>query len=288
MNEQSNNEGGTRHLVTVSPCQLVTLSTTSPAAASSWRAWCYLVGLSFRRQARSHLMAWVALVLLGLTALVVALNNYEGRWDTPRGFGNFSEWIALGMFCDFLLPLWSLSFATEALGREREAQNLIWVLTRPLSRPAVFLAKFVAVTPWVLGFNLGGFGLICVLAGETGLLAFQLYWPAVLAGSVAYAALFHLMGAWFRRAAVVAVVYTFFLESFMGRMPGYWKRASVSFYTRCIMFTAGADYNVQPANPVNYVPVGAATACGFLAAATVLFLAWGIVVFSRSEYLDLN
>jgi len=288
MNERVGTDSGARDFVTVSPCHGVTVSPAEPATPSAWRAWCYLVGLSFRRQARAHLMAWIALVLLAFTAFVVALNTSEGRWDPPKGFRQFSDWIGLGMFCDFLLPLWSLSFATEALGREREAHNLIWVLTRPLSRLAIFLAKFVAILPWVLGFNLGGFGLICVLAGETGVLAFQLYWPAVLAGSVAYAALFHMMGAWFRRAAVVAVVYSFFLESFMGRMPGYWKRGSISFYTRCLMFAAGADYDVQPVNPANYIPVGAATAYVFLTAATTLFLAWGIRVFSRSEYLDLN
>jgi ABC-type transport system involved in multi-copper enzyme maturation permease subunit len=233
-------------------------------------------------------MVWIAVALLAFSAFVVGLNTQEGRWETERGLRNYSNWVVLGVFCGFLLPLWTLSFATEALGREREARNLVWVLTRPLSRPAIYLAKFVAVLPWVLGFNLGGFAILCALADDTGLLAFQLYWPAVIAGSVAYAALFHLMGAAFRRAAVVAVVYAFFVEWFMGRMPGYWKRASVSFYTRCLVFEPGADYGVQPFDPLNYIPVSATAGYAILAAATLLCLMAGLVLFSRSEYLDLN
>ena len=233
-------------------------------------------------------MVWIALGLLAFTVFLVWLNTIAGSWETDKGFQVFSHDIVLAMGCGFLLPIWSLSFATEALGREREAGNLVWVLTRPLSRPAIYLAKFVAVLPWCLGFNLGGFALICLAGGPTGQHAFGIYWEAVLAGSIAYAALFHLMGAWFRRAAVVAVLYSFFLESFMGSMPGYWKRLSISFYTRCLMFAPGSDYDVRPDNPATYLPVSGTTAGWVLAAATVLLLAWGTFVFSRSEYLDLN
>ena len=33
-------------------------------------------------------------------------------------------------FFSFLVPIWSLSFATEALGGERESGSMIWLLTR--------------------------------------------------------------------------------------------------------------------------------------------------------------
>src|SRR5262249_42578780 len=100
--------------------------------------------------------------------------------------------------------------------------------------------------------------------------------------------LFHLMGAWFRRSAVVAVLYSLFFESFMGSMPGYWKRTSLSFYTRCLMFDAGEDFGVRPNNPVTYIPVSGPNALWGPAAVRALLLLWGMVVFSRSEYLDLN
>jgi hypothetical protein len=115
-----------------------------------------------------------------------------------------------------------------------------------------------------------------------------LYWPAVLGGTLAFCSLFHLMGACFRRAAVVALVYSFFLETILGSMPGYMKRISVGFYTRCLMFEAAQDYGVQPEKPSIYLPVDSLTAWCVLLGVTVVLLVVGMTIFARSEYQDLT
>ncbi|HLN31927.1 MAG TPA: ABC transporter permease [Gemmataceae bacterium] len=200
----------------------------------------------------------------------------------------FSNWVVFSVFVGFLLPIWSLSFATEALGGEREGRSLVWLLTRPLPRASIYLAKFFALLPWSLALNLGGFALICAVGGWQGHLAFRLYWPAVLGGTIAFCALFHLMGACFRRAAVIALVYSFFLETILGSMPGYMKRISIGFYTRCLMFDAAAGYGVQPEKPSIYLPVSAATAWSILFIAAAGLLVVGMIVFARTQYQDLS
>ena len=313
---------------------------TAPTA-SLLRAWCYLVWLSWQRQARLRHMVWISLALLALTALAVlvqtlsfgwGMQRWDWRWQgrrtgisyeqvydqtnltlfaaTPLGpwmefgfgagvarcgwaalgatdFANFSGGIFL-IFVSFLLPLWSLSFGTEALGGDREGHNLLWLLTRPMPRPAIYLAKFVALLPWTLVLNVGGFAVLCLAAGRPGLKALALFWPAVLCATLAFAALFHLIGSYFRRPAIVALVYAFFLETIFGNMPGYLKRLSISFYTRCMMFEEAQAYNVQPEKPSVYLPVDGATAQTMLIGLTVVFLGIGMLVFSRSEYQDLT
>jgi ABC-2 type transport system permease protein len=344
--------------------QTVLASPPARVNPSAFRAWCYLVWLTFQRQARARLMVWIALGLLVFLGVVVALETRAGRfgmghWRSPfragptftvwafylrhapldaleqrsppvrrpgsalpawhelnqngiavvslvadpvqqavggacqaavatSGFFVFSNWIVFSIFTTFLLPFWTLSFATEALGRERESRSLLWLLTRPLSRPAIYLAKFVAILPWNLALNLGGFALLCAVAGQPGRLALRVYWPAVLWGTLAFSALFHLMGAWFRRAAVVGILYAFFLETVMGILPGHLKRASISFYTQCLMFDRAHDLGMHPARPAFYLPVSGSTALWVLAGFTVGLLALGLVVFSRKEYLDLD
>jgi ABC-type transport system involved in multi-copper enzyme maturation permease subunit len=196
----------------------------------------------------------------------------------------FSRWVMFSLFVSFLLPLWSLSFATEALGGEREARTLVWLLSRPLPRPAIYLAKFVGLLPWCLGLNLGGFALICLAAGEPGRLAFRLFWPAVLMASLAFVALFHFIAAWARRPTVVALVYSFFLEVMLGDMPGLMKRVSISFYTRCLMFDAAADFGLTPDKPHVYLPVSGEVAWAVLIGVTGALLAAGMYVFSKAEY----
>jgi len=204
------------------------------------------------------------------------------------GFFIFSEWIVFSMFTTFLLPLWNVSFASEGLGREREANNLLWVLTRPLPRSAIFLAKYVALLPWCLLLNLGGFALVCLAGGPHGRLALQVYWPAVFWGTLAFSALFHLMGAVLRRSAILALLYSFFLETVMGNMPGHFKRLSISYYTRCLMFDRAHEYGIQPTRPEIFLPVNGTTAWLVLAGVTVACLIIGAIVFTRNEYLDVN
>lgn len=222
-----------------------------------------------------------------LSGPVAFVSAYQAALQ-QTGFIVYSTWFVFPVFVTFLLPVLSLSFATDSLGGEREARSLLWLLTRPLGRPAIYLAKFVSVLPWALGLNLGGFVILCLAAGKAGRPALALYWPAVFCGSLAFCALFHLFGAIFRHAAVMALVYSFFLEMILGNMPGNMKRVSVGFYTRCMMFEQAREFGFEAQKSSVYNPVGGTTAAAILLLATVLLVLAGMVVFSRSEYQDLS
>ena len=180
-----------------------------PRRPSLWRAWCYLVLLSWRRQARARQMVWIALGLLAFTTAMTGMASAADLFHRPRfrqmtgdlqamidavrpgspvqalsdaylgaaraivasdasAVQVFARFVAAAVFLGFLLPLWSLSFATEAVGGDREQNSLIWLLARPLPRPAIYLAKFVALLPWTLALNVGGFALLCVAGGPAG------------------------------------------------------------------------------------------------------------------------
>jgi ABC-type transport system involved in multi-copper enzyme maturation permease subunit len=201
-------------------------------------------------------------------------------------FRIFTAGMLVAVYLSFLLPIWTLSFAVESLGGERENNSLVWLLSRPLPRSAIYLGKFVAMLPWVLGLNLAGFTLICYSAGAPGLLALHLFWPVVIWTTLAFAALFHWMGAWFRRPAVVAILYVFFLEIILNLMPGFLKRFSISFYSRCLMFDAAGDLGVYPENPRTYLAVSGPLALGMLLAITAGLLLLGTLLFTRTQYQD--
>jgi ABC-type transport system involved in multi-copper enzyme maturation permease subunit len=218
------------------------------------------------------------------TSITMAVNAVNSAILEQSDFLNFTRGFIFLLFFTFLVPIWSLAFATEAFGGERESHGMIWLLTRPLSRPAIYLAKFIAVLPWCIGLNVGGFALLCALAGRPGPIAFRLFWPAVLWSSLTFCALFFLFGAFFRRPAIVALVYSFFLEVIIGNMPGTLKRASVGFYARCMMFDEAAERGISPDNPVVYDPVSGSTALWVLILATLFLLLLGMFLFRRAEY----
>ena len=216
------------------------------------------------------------------------MKDTAGKPIVSSGFQVFSQSVVLSLFLTFLLPIWSLAFATESIGGERESQSLIWLLSRPLPRPMIYLAKFVALLPWSLGLNLGGFALMCLVAGAPGRLAFSLFWPAVAWTTLAFSALFLLFGAYFRRPAVVAIVYSFCLEVVLGNMPGYLKRVSVGFYSRCLMYDTLGGLGVEADRAGVFLPVNGTTALAVLIGSTVALLGLGMLLFSRTQYHEVD
>jgi ABC-type transport system involved in multi-copper enzyme maturation permease subunit len=205
---------------------------------------------------------------------------------TPQvsGFFVFSRSMALSIFVAFLLPMWSLAFACESFGGDRENRSLIWLLSRPLPRSLIYLAKFVALLPWMLLLNIGGFALICLAAGVAGRLALVLYWPAITAATFAFAALFLLFGAFFRRPAIAAIIYSFCLEIVVASMPGYLKRFSIGYYARCMMYDSAAQEGVILERSSVLLPVDGTTGLLVLVSLTVALLCLGIWLFSNKQY----
>jgi ABC-2 type transport system permease protein len=297
---------------------------TAPPA-SPVRAWLYLVAFSFRRQARVRQMVGIAFGLLVICLLLVGVFTATSDWDRyewrlervkphkiehlaggmahaaidqsdymdrfrqeTRPLAVFSRWVVFLLFLGFLLPLFSLSFATGALGQERENRSLVWLLTRPLPRSAVYLAKFLGVLPWCLALTVGGFGLLCLAGGATGREAFVLYGPGVLAGSLAFAAVFFLMGALLPRPAILGLLYAFFFETLLSELPvpGTLKRLSINYYTRCLLYDEAAGQGVPVETSSLFVPVSPTTAWAVLLGVTVGVTALGMWLFARMEHRD--
>lgn len=203
-------------------------------------------------------------------------------------FINFSRWVVFGLFHSFLLPLFTLAFASAALGSERENRTLIWLSTRPMPRGSVYVAKLLGVLPWCLGVALMGFGVLCLAGGTLGRQAFAVYWTSVLAGSIALAALFHLFGALFRRPAIVGLVYIFFFETLVANLPGSLKRLSLNYYVRSLLYNDAASVApiVKPDSVDVYEPLGRLACWVVLLSAAVIITLIGAWLFGRQEPKD--
>lgn len=293
--------------------------------ASPVRAFAFLVGFAIRRQARVRQMVGIAVGLLLICLLLVGAFTASNGWDRyewrlnrvkpytvehlagavarpaadqsdymirfrqeTRPLAVFSRWVVFLLFLGFLLPLFSLSFATGALGQEREGRSLVWLMTRPLPRSGVYLAKFLGMLPWCLGLTVGGFGLLCLAGGETGRRAFPLYAPGIFAGTVAFAALFHLFGALLPRPSIVGLLYAFFFETLLSELPipGTLKRLSINYYTRCLLYSAAQTQDVPVESSSLFVPVSPTTAWAVLMGATVGLTVLGMWLFAKMEHRD--
>jgi ABC-2 type transport system permease protein len=224
---------------------------------------------------------WMKAALFAPVRAALADPVFLADWE----FLNFSRWIVFGTYLGFLLPLFTLAYASGAVGSEREGRTMIWLLTRPLPRWAVYLAKYLGVLPWCVLAGVGGLFALGTAGGPVGRQAAAAYWPAAVGGTIALAALFHLIGALFRRPAVVGLVYVFFFETLVANLPGSLKQFSLNYYVRSLMYneaTAVAG-TAAPASLDVYAPADPLTAWATLAFATLALTAVGMVLFSRQE-----
>jgi hypothetical protein len=286
---------------------------------SSVRAWLFLVWLSFRRMGWTWQALAAIVLIVAVAGLVFAAGvvNFSSEWP-GWNVSNFTRQILIGAYLGFLLPLLCLCFGTQALGGDWEEKTFVWLLSRPLPRWSIYLAKFTAAIPWTVGLALAGLFLLGAAAGEgkpvptpprllaslmpslavnfpekyPGWVAATTFWPVVAIGSVAYLSLFVLLGTMFRRSTIIAVAYTFVIEVIVANMPGLLKRASVQFYNNCLVYdyakAAGWDQGpsnlrIAANNEVFYLPVAGETALLVLAVASTVLILLGAWVFGRSE-----
>jgi len=221
-------------------------------------------------------------LILSIPHAVMQSDKFLHDWE----YMNFSRWVILGAFFGFVLPMFTLAYASAAFGTERESGSLVWVMTRPIPRSMIYLAKFLGTLPWCVVFGLGGFAVLCLAGGDLGLRALKMYWPAAAAGTIAFSAMFHLIGALFRRPVVVGLVYVFFYEALVSALPGSLKLLSLTFYSRSLMYNAATAAG-YPTNLLGLSqPESSETAWIVLTLAATSLTLVGMWVFARLEYRD--
>lgn len=200
-------------------------------------------------------------------------------------FTNFSKEVVFPLYLAFLLPLFTLAYASGAIGGEREGRTLLWLTTRPLPRWAVYLAKLTATLPWCVAVCGLAFGVLGLAGGEQGRKAIALYWPQALAGAVAFGCVFHMIGAVFRRPTIVALVYVFFFEVLVASLPGGLKQFSLNYYLKSLFYNrlTAATPSTRLTRLAEYDPAEPLTAWIVLLVVSVGVTAVGAWLFGRLE-----
>lgn len=157
------------------------------------------------------------LVLLPATLLVLAV--------VITAFGRSDEPVAAGLLQRYgvgtLLPLVALVVTTGVLGTEIDDGSIVFLLSKPISRPVVVHTKLaVAIGLSVVFAAVPVFvaGLIMVEGADNMALGFTV---GALAGVVAYSAIFLLINVLTRHAVVVGLLYALVWEGLVGGfVPG--------------------------------------------------------------------
>lgn len=180
-------------------------------------AWITARGLLGRR--RSLLLLPMPLILIGVTAVGLAFDAMPV---------DLADGVLIGLGVAVILPLISLIVGTGVLGSEIDDGTVVHILTKPIPRGRIILAKLaVAATVSALASAVPMFVAGTMVDGTRLGLAFAL---ACAAGALAYSALFLALSVVTRRPVLVGLLYVVIWEGLLSNVVPGTRTMSVQHY----------------------------------------------------------
>ncbi|GHJ44021.1 hypothetical protein Cs7R123_13630 [Catellatospora sp. TT07R-123] len=184
-------------------------------------AWITLRGLLGRR--RSLLLLPMPLILIGVTQIARTLGAKPA---------DLADGVLIGLGVAVLLPLISLIVGTGVLGSEIDDGTVVHILTKPIPRSRIILAKLaVAVTVSAVVSAVPMFVAAVITDGTELGLALA---AACAIGALAYSALFLALSVVTRRPVLLGLLYVVVWEGLLSNVVAGTRSASVQHYVIAI------------------------------------------------------
>ncbi|MFE1209160.1 ABC transporter permease [Streptomyces albidoflavus] len=200
-----------------------------------------------------------ALILFVLPALLLviaaAVRLLTGADDST------AEAVLGGFSLAVMVPIIGVVAGTGAIAPEIDDGSVVYLLAKPIKRPTIILTKLFVAIGVTMAFSaiptlLAGF----ILNGNGGQLAVA-YTVAALVASIAYAALFLLLGTVTRHAVVFGLVYALIWEGLFASLISGARTLSVQQWALAVAekVTGGAAVTSDVALPTAVILLVAAT-----------------------------
>ena len=174
-------------------------------------------GLFGRR--RALLLLPLPLLLMALAVICRAYDVKPSDWGQP---------VIVGLGLAVVLPVIALIVGTGVLGSEVDDGTIIHILTKPLPRRDIILAKLLVATV-VTALTTAVPLFVVGLLADSVRLGVALAIAAVV-GSLAYSALFLLLSLVTRRPVLLGLVYVLVWEGLLGRFVSGTRVLSIEQY----------------------------------------------------------
>ncbi len=214
------------------------------------------------------------------------------RFDAPEIYNTLAAVLVFG----FILTILSVLYGTGALSQEIEGRTIVYLLTRPMPRWQILLAKFagawvaITVTTCLSLLLLG----VAVFGGKLPATFFQDLRILPL-GALAYAGLFLMVATLLSRPLIFGLFFAFLWESWVPLLPGGFARLSIMAYLRTLAphlketaETTGAEEGQRNAVSLltSFTPTEIPTSHAWITLAGIIVatVTLAMVFFSTREY----
>ncbi|MEU0442412.1 ABC transporter permease [Streptomyces sp. NPDC006186] len=184
-----------------------------------------------------------------------------------RGLTGADDQIAADVLGGFALatmvPIIGVIAGTGAIGPEIDDGSVVYLLSKPVKRPTVIFTKLIVAIAVTMAFSAVPTLIAGLILNGNGQQIAVAYTVAALVASIAYAAMFLLLGTVTRHAVVFGLVYALVWEALFGSLVAGARTLSVQQWSLAVAHrVAGGDLVTSD--------VGLTTATVLLVVVTVL------------------
>ncbi|MCX4576141.1 ABC transporter permease subunit [Streptomyces sp. NBC_01571] len=202
-----------------------------------------------------------ALILCVLPVLLIVISV------AVRSFSGADDQVASDLLGGFALatmvPIIGVIAGTGAIGPEIDDGSVVYLLAKPLKRPTIIFTKLIVAVAVTMAFSAVPTFIAGMILNGNGQQIAVAYTVAALVASIAYAALFLLLGTVTRHAVVFGLVYALVWEALFGSLVSGARTLSVQQWALAVAHkVTGGDLVTSD--------VGLPTATVLLVAVTVL------------------
>jgi ABC-2 type transport system permease protein len=234
--------------------------------------------------------------LLAAAPLVVLPAALALLWRGMARAGSFQpevvyNTLAGGLIFGFTLVILSVLFGTGVVSQEIEQRTIVYLLTRPVPRARILLAKFlgaftgITATVWLSTLLLA---LIVFGPSQIGRALLRRDLLVLAVGALAYGSLFLLSATCLNRPLIYGLFFAFGWESWIPLLPGAFQKISIMTYLRVLAPHTTAEETeggltdiLSRLSPTTISPV---TARWVLPLVILVALGAALLIFSQREY----
>lgn len=235
------------------------------------------------------------LLTAGACVLLPALIAMLIRVARPHRFDPAGVYDALAgnLIFGFLLVILCVVFGTGVISQETEQKTIGYLLTRPLPRWRIAVAKFVAATALImLTVWAATLALAVSTVGVAGPDASNV-WRDIRVlpiGVVAYGGISLMLATILDRPLILGLLYAFVWEGWAARLPGDFEKLCIMAYLRALAPHIQMEQETTRLEEFllagEAATIGAGLAWGTLIAVTFASLGLALILFSRREYVS--
>ncbi|MEU0641998.1 ABC transporter permease [Streptomyces umbrinus] len=173
-----------------------------------------------------------ALILGALPALLIVISV------AVRGFTGADDQVASDVLGGFALatmvPIIGVIAGTGAIGPEIDDGSVVYLLAKPVKRPTIIFTKLIVAIAVTMAFSAIPTFLAGMILNGNGQQIAVAYTVAALVASIAYAAMFLLLGTITRHAVVFGLVYALVWETLFGSLVSGARTLSVQQWSLAV------------------------------------------------------